>query len=180
LKQDEFCSKAHLCSVPSSLALVRINGGEKCAKCVQRLQPRKDAATQAVNRLSVYFTDLCPKLDMPQCSQFVSDVVTEALLFINEFDVQGTCMAMGFCEQNAAHDIDEYEHAFIEEIGKEVCSTLGPFEALCQQVIRGDSKQIQTVSLDVTNVQDVLLRCDEKTDEGNAVAATTGEYYPDH
>jgi hypothetical protein len=173
LKHDELCSAVHHCPLLSSPVLVSINGHGECAICIQRLQPRKDAAIQAVNRLSDYFTDLCSKLDMPQCQQFVSEMVTESRSFINEFDVQGTCLAMGFCEQNAAHDIDEYEHAFVEEIGKEVCSMLGPFEALCQQVIQGNSKQAQTVSLNVTNFLDPFLRCEEEGDEENAVAVTT-------
>lgn len=79
---------------------------------------------------------------------------------------------MGFCEQNAAHNIDDYEHAFVEEITKQVCSTLGPFETLCQQVVQGDSKQVQTINLNNINIDDFFATCEaeEKKDGENAVA----------
>jgi hypothetical protein len=178
LKPDEFCSAIRLCSSSSSAVIFPNNGGGECTTCIQHLQPRKDAAIQAINRLSVYFTERCADWGIPQCQQFVSEVLTEFSSFINEFDVQGTCQTMGFCGQNAAHDIDDYEHAFVDEIGKNVCSTLGPFETLCQQVVQGNSNQVQTISLSATSIDDFFQDCDEKTDEENTVAATTGKYGP--
>jgi hypothetical protein len=162
LKPDGFCSEVHRCS---------FNSEEKCTACAQRLQPRKDAALEAVNRFVIYFTDLCTKSDNPQCQQFIFDVITEARSFINEFDVQGTCLSMGFCGQNATHDIEDYEHAF-SEIGKEMCSLVAPFETLCQQVVQGNIKQVQTLSLIGTNIEDFFMQCEDKTDEQSAVTAT--------
>ena len=172
LKVDEFCSAVHVCSSSLSIAPLSVNDNGKCATCIQRIQPRKNAALQAVNRLLVHFTDLCTKADIPHCQEFVSEVIDEARMFVNEFDIEETCLAMGFCEQNAAHDIDDYEHAFVDEIGKQMCSTLGPFEALCQKVVQGDSKQVQTISLNATNIDDLFLQCEE-----DAVSATPGKLY---
>ncbi len=81
---------------------------------------------------------------------------------------------MGFCEQNAVHDIDNYERAFVEEIGKQVCPTLGQFETLCQQVVQGDSKQVQAISPDDISIDDFLQPCEEKADEKNGVAVMIG------
>ena len=55
-----------------------------------------------------------------------------------------------FVDRMSLHNIDDYEHAFIDEIGTNVCPMLGPFEALCQQVVHGDGKQVQAVSLNAT------------------------------
>jgi hypothetical protein len=170
LTADKFCSAAHLCSSSSSVILVSAKDGEECATCVQRLQPRKDAATQVIDRLSAYFTDLCKKTETVQCQEFVSEVMTEARSFINDFHVQDTCKAMGFCGPNATYDVDNYEHAFVEEIGKEVCSMLGPFDELCQQVVQGNSKQVQTVSLNATSIHEFFTRCEKETPEENATA----------
>lgn len=171
LKPDAFCSAIHICSLSSSVVLSFSNSGEDCAICTQHLQPRKDAAIQAVKRLSDYFTDRCAEWDMPDCQQFFSEVLVEVSSYINEFDVKSTCLTMGFCGQNAAHDIGDYENAFVDEISKNVCSTLGPFETLCQQVVQGNSKQVQTVSINAIDINDFFQPCDEE----NAVAATTGE-----
>jgi hypothetical protein len=84
-------------------------------------------------------------------------------------------MAMGLCGRNATYDVDDYEHAFVEEMTKEVCSTLGPFDALCQQVVQGNSKQLKTVTIDTTNINDLFTNCEEQVNEENAVANTTGE-----
>jgi len=178
LKPDGFCSAARLCSFSSSAVIFPNNGGGECTTCIPHRQPRKDAAIQAINRLSVYFTDRCAEWRIPECQQFFSEVLTEVSSFINEFDVQDTCLTMGFCGQNAAHDVDDYEHAFVDDIGKNVCPTLGPFETLCQQVVQGNSNEVQTVSLTATDVENFFLNCDEKTDEENAVAAPAGEYCP--
>jgi hypothetical protein len=175
LKPDSFCSTVHLCASSSLTVLSPVNDGGECVTCVQRLQPRKDAATQAVNRLSVYFTELCAKSSIPQCQQMVAEVATAARLFIDEFDVQETCLAMGFCGQNAAHDIDDYEHAFVEEIGNQVCSTMGPFATLCQLVVQGDSKQVQIVSLNATNIDDFFRDCEEKVDGENTVVVASDQ-----
>ena len=102
LKPDRFCSEVRHCSSSSPDTLHPVNNREECVTCVQRLQPRKDAATRVVDQLSAYFTDHCAKVNIPQCQQFVSEMVTEARSFISEFDVEGTCLAMGFCGQNVA------------------------------------------------------------------------------
>ena len=165
MKPDEFCSKAGLCSVN--------NIDESCATCVQYLQQRKDAAALAAKRVSAYFTDRCTEWNIPDCQQFFSEVLIEVTSYINELDVQGTCQTMGFCGKNAVKDVEDYERAFVDDISKNICPTLGPFEALCQQVVQGNSKLVQTITINPISVNDFLQSCDEE----NTAAAAPGKFY---
>lgn len=52
-------------------------------------------------------------------------------------------------------NFDAYEKQMEDEIEKNICSTLGPFQSLCKQVIRGNRKQIQTVKINY-NIKDLM------------------------
>ncbi|CAF1264556.1 unnamed protein product [Adineta steineri] len=166
---NQVCTAMHQCFSSPPIILIPANVTGDCTVCVKFLQPRKDAALQAIDRLSTYFTDLYIKLNMPQYQQLVSEITTEARLFINEFNVQDTCMIMGLCEPNAIQNVNDYEQAFVQEIGKKLCSTLGPFDALCQQIVEGNVKQVQMISINATSIGEFFTDFEEKTDGDNAV-----------
>ena len=85
IKPDEFCSTIHLCSASSSI--IRNEDNNQCAPCVQRFQSRKDAALQAVNHFSAHLSIQCATMDIADCSQLVSEMINEAVTFINEFQL---------------------------------------------------------------------------------------------
>lgn len=69
---------------------------------------------------------------------------------------QQICNSIGFCSTNENEmDFDVYEKYLEDEIDKNICSTLGPFESLCKQVIQGNRKQIQTVKINY-NIKDLM------------------------
>ena len=70
-------------------------------------------------------------------------------------------------------DFDKYEKYLEDEIDKNVCSTLGPFETLCKQMIRGNRKQIQTVKINY-NIKD-LMQIGEKNTKTFFTAANLGK-----
>lgn len=77
---------------------------------------------------------------------------------IGNVDPKQVCTSIGFCsttnEENQM-DFDAYEKHLEDEIDNNVCSTLGPFQSLCKQVIRGNRKQIQTVKINY-NIKDLM------------------------
>ena len=52
-------------------------------------------------------------------------------------------------------NFETYEQVLVDELDKNICSTLGPFETLCKQVIRGNRKQIETVKINY-NIKDLM------------------------
>jgi hypothetical protein len=77
---------------------------------------------------------------------------------VKNFDPKQTCTIIGFCSTNAKQDeidFDTFEKYLEDEIDKNICSTLGPFESLCKQVIRGNRKQIETIHINY-NIKDLM------------------------
>ncbi|CAF3355329.1 unnamed protein product [Rotaria socialis] len=141
INPEQFCQNIHLCSVSSV---------GKCSTCVERLQLRKDAISQASDRLTGHFRDLCQQNADKQCQLYVQQVHDLVQLSLEEFDLTETCTAMGFCTtENSEKDLgfDQYEKNVENEIVKNICSTLGPFETLCKSIIHGDTKQIQELKI---------------------------------
>lgn len=122
------------------------------------MQSKKEGILQAVNRLATYFDDLCQRFGNKQCQVFIEQIKTSMENSIGTFDPKKTCTLIGFCSTANGEnqmDFDAYEKYLEDEIDKNVCTTLGPFESLCKQVIRGNRKQIQTVKINY-NIKDLM------------------------
>ena len=139
---QQFCQNIHLCSIQSN---------EPCGTCVERLDGRKDAFVQAIDRLAGYFNDLCQKhADDKSCQTYVQEMKKFIQRSISYFDSNEACTSMGFCGADSTTttmDIDQYLQSVEDDIQENICSTLGPFEALCQAVVQGDTEQIQTLEM---------------------------------
>ncbi|UJR19941.1 hypothetical protein I4U23_023073 [Adineta vaga] len=171
MKADEFCAVNHHCSS---------NMEEKCTACVQRFQPRKDAARKVIDRLTSYLPSLCTKSNVTQCLQFVAGVTADIRFLMDEFDVKNTCQTMGFCEQNAAYHLDDYDQAYINIMNKEICPMLGPFQKLCQQIVQGDSIKMETISFSTASIQDFFARCEDNGNETNTKTVTIDQCSEDN
>ncbi|CAF1425323.1 unnamed protein product [Adineta ricciae] len=156
LKADKICAVKHHCTM---------NVNDKCAACVQRFQPRKDTAKKLVDHFASYLPTLCTKAAASQCLQFVSEVTAELRSFIDDFDVQNACLAMGFCDGNTAQDLDTYERAYVEVMKNDVCSMLEPYEKLCEKVIQGDNLDTEEISFIAKSMEEFSLRCESSPDE---------------
>ncbi len=131
---------------------------DKCSVCVERLQSRKEGVLQAIIRVAAYFDDICQRFNNKQCQVFVKQIQNSFEESVRNFDPKQTCISIGFCSTTKAaneFDFDAYEKFLVNEIEKNVCSTLGPFESLCKQVIQGNRKQIQTVKINY-NIKDLM------------------------
>jgi hypothetical protein len=132
---------------------------DKCSICVERLQARKDGILQAIDRIASYFDDICQRSDNKQCQVFVKQIQDSLEESVTNFDPKQTCTLIGFCSitiQNENEiDFDIYEKYLENEMDKNLCSNLGPFENLCKQVIQGNRKQIQTVKINY-NIKDLM------------------------
>ena len=104
-------------------------------------------------------------MDIADCSQLVSEMINEAVTFINEFQLEEACLAMGLCGESAADNLDKYERAFVEETKSEICSTMGPMQAICEQVVRGDITEMPAFNFNVTSANDLFLQCEETMGE---------------
>ncbi len=150
----QFCQTAHLCSTTSVIVI----DTDTCSTCVERLQSKKEAILQGVNRLAVYFDDLCQRYANKQCQAWIKQIQTSVEESIENMDPKKICTLVGFCSTTkdaTQMDFDAYEKYLENEIDKNICSTLGPFESLCKQVIRGNRKQIQTVKINF-NIRDLM------------------------
>ena len=65
---------------------------------------------------------------------------------------------MGLCGESAVDNLDKYERAFVEETKSEICSTMGPVEAICEQLVRGTSVEMPAFNFNVTNANDLFLQ----------------------
>ncbi|CAF1319414.1 unnamed protein product [Adineta ricciae] len=155
---EQFCQSIRLCSA--------VTATNVCSTCINRLQLRKDAASQAVDRLAGYFNDQCQRFAQKQCQIYVKEVHDSIQKSIEEFDPKATCTVIGFCESMG----NELEMNFVErelslqaDIEQNICSKLGPFETLCKSVIQGDSKQIQALKLDY-DIKEVMRIGDDLHD----------------
>ena len=150
---DQMCQSLRLCSSSSS-ALT----SNQCSTCVERLQTRKEGARLAVDRVALYFDDLCQRFAPKQCQTFVQQIKQSAEQAIDRFDPKETCKRIGFCAATGVTepmDFGVFEKHMEDELDENVCSTLGPFQTLCKQVIRGNRKQIQTVKINY-NIRDLM------------------------
>lgn len=59
-------------------------------------------------------------------------------------------------------DFEQFEKHLEDEFDKNVCSTLGPFESLCKQMIRGNRKQVETLKINY-NIKDLMSIGEKKT-----------------
>jgi hypothetical protein len=171
---NQFCQTLHLCSTTSVIVI----DTDKCSTCVERLQSRKEGILQAVNRLAAYFDDLCQRFANKQCQVFVKQIQTSFEESIGNFDPKQVCTVIGFCstmKDTNQMDFDAYEKYLENEIDKNVCSTLGPFESLCKQVIRGNRKQIQTTKINY-NIKD-LMQIGQTENLFSAVNISKFHYY---
>ena len=109
--------------------------------------------------LDLYFDDVCQRFAGKQCQVFVKQIQDSVKQSVENFNPKQTCTLIGFCSTttNVENDVDfdRYEKYLEDEIDKNICSTLGPFESLCKQVIRGNTKQIQTVKMNY-NIKDLM------------------------
>jgi hypothetical protein len=142
---EEFCQTIHLCSVSLT---------NTCSTCIESLQLRKDGFLQAIDRLAGYFNDLCQQHAKKQCQIYVNQLHDSIQKSIEEFNPKETCNSIGFCSNDEA-DFDQYGKYLVDEIEKNICSTLGPFEILCKHVIKGDTKQIQTLKMNY-DIKDLM------------------------
>ena len=125
---------------------------------MERLQSRKEGVLQAVNRLAAYFNDLCERFSNKQCQVFIEQLQSSFQASIGSFDPKQACTSIGFCsttEDESRMNFDTYEKYLEEEIEKNVCTTLGPFQSLCKQLIGGNRKQIQTAKINF-NIKDLM------------------------
>ncbi|CAF3582670.1 unnamed protein product [Rotaria socialis] len=154
INSDQFCQSLHLCA-----KLPIIIKSDQCSKCVESLQTRKTNILHAMNRVVAYFDDLCQRFAGKQCQVFVKQIQDSFEESIDNFDPKQACNVFGFCSttnnQNQM-DFEKYEKYLEDEFDKNICSTLGPFETLCKQTIRGNRKQIETVKINY-NVKDLML-----------------------
>jgi hypothetical protein len=154
---EKFCQSLHLCS----LALI-----DTCSTCIQRLDVRKDGFLQGIDRLSGYFNDLCQKYSGKKCQKYVNKLKDLYQQSIKEFDTKQICSSIGFCEiygNENEIDLNEYENYLEDQIEKNICSILGPFEILCQNIIKGNTKQIQELKMNY-NIGDLMKIGEELTD----------------
>ena len=150
---NQFCQNLHLCTTTTTVIET-----DKCTTCTQRLQSKKEVILQAVDRLAAYFDDLCQRFANNQCQTFVKQLQTSIETSIRNIDPKQICTVFGFCSGGKyaqQMDFDIYEKYLEDELDKNVCSTLGPFESLCKQVIRGNRKQVQTVKINF-NIKDLM------------------------
>ncbi len=165
----QFCQNIHLCS--TSLIIIRT---DKCSICVERLQLRKEGILQGITRVASYFDDICQRFVGKQCQIFVKQIQNSFEESVKNFDPKETCTAIGFCSIKPTEmDFIQYEKYLEDEIDKNVCSTLGPFETLCKQIIHGNRKQIQTAKINF-NIKD-LMQIGEKTTTNFFSAANLGK-----
>ena len=154
---QQFCQNIRLCATAHSVIQ-----GDKCATCVDRLQQRKDGILRGIDRVASYFDDLCHRFAGEQCQVFVKQIQNSFEQSVRDFDPKQTCTAIGFCGANTAMDFGKFEKYLEEEFDKNVCSTLGPFESLCKQMIRGNRKQVETIKINY-NIKDLMQIGEKKT-----------------
>jgi len=117
-----------------------------CGICSQRFDQRKDGVLQAIDRLAGYFNDLCQTYGEKQCQIYVKEIKDSIAKSIEDFDSKDVCTSMGFCSTDGI-DFDQYEKYIENEIETNICSTLGPFEVLCKDVIHGNTEHIQSLKM---------------------------------
>jgi len=152
---NQFCQTIHLCSTSS---VIVIQTDDKCSTCIERLESRKQGALQAVTRVAAYFDDICQRFANKQCQVFIKQIQDSFEESIQSFDPKQTCTSIGFCsttKNDNQIDFDTYEKFLENEIDKNICLTLGPFQSLCKHVIQGNRKQIQTVKINY-NIKDLM------------------------
>ena len=157
---------------PTQFCMCSVSPVPQCDDCVQRFQSRKEAALEAIDRLSVSQMNIFPN------QQFLPELLNEMRSAINAFDLPEACTAMGLCGESTTQDIDNYEAAFVEETSQGFCSMLGPLSTLCQQVIQGHSVDIQGINLNANDLDETFATCDmgadgEKVDE----PVVTGQHF---
>ncbi|CAF3821446.1 unnamed protein product, partial [Rotaria sordida] len=153
INADQFCQSIHLCS--TSLIVIQT---DQCSKCVESLQLRKDSILHALDRIVSYFDDICQRFAGKQCQIFIKQIQDSFEKSIKNFDPKQTCHLIGFCSETNVKqeiDFDKYEKYLEDDIDKNICSILGPFETLCKQTIRANRKQIETVKINY-NIKDLM------------------------
>ena len=153
----QFCQNIRLCASSH-----RMTGTDKCTTCVERLQQRKDSILRGIDRVANYFDDLCQRFAGQQCQVFVKQIQNSFEESVKQFDPKQTCSAIGFCSSTSNMDFEKFEKFLEDELDKNVCSTLGPFETLCKQMIRGNRKQIETTKINY-NIRDLMQIGEKKT-----------------
>ncbi|CAF1099474.1 unnamed protein product [Adineta steineri] len=164
----QFCQTIHLCSTSH----VTIET-DKCSTCVESLQQRKDGMLHGITRVASYFDDLCQRFGGKQCQVFVKQIQDSFEESVRNFDPKQTCSAIGFCSTNSDMDFAKYEKYLEDEFEKNICSTLGPFQSLCKQMIHGNRKQIETIKINY-NIKD-LMHIGEKKGVNFFTAANLNE-----
>ncbi|CAF1001411.1 unnamed protein product [Adineta ricciae] len=153
----QFCQNIRLCASSH-----RMTETDKCTACVERLQQRKDGILRGIDRVANYFDDLCQRFAGQQCQVFVKQMQNSFEESVRQFDPKQTCSAIGFCSSTSNMDFNKFEKFLEDELDKNVCSTLGPFETLCKQMIRGNRKQIETTKINY-NIRDLMQIGEKKT-----------------
>lgn len=108
--------------------------------------------------MAAYFDDICQRFELKPCQVFVQQLQQSVEKMLNAVDPRETCRQIGFCStavEASQATFEQYEKYLVDEVEKEICSTLGPFESLCQQMLRGNSEQIQTVKINY-NIRDLM------------------------
>jgi hypothetical protein len=131
---------------------------ERCSTCVDRLTSRRESLLRGVTRVTAYFDDICQRFELKPCQMFVQQLQQSVEKMINAVDPRETCRQIGFCStvvEPSQATFEQFETYLVDEVEKEICATLGPFESLCKQILRGNSEQIQTVKINY-NLRDLM------------------------
>lgn len=154
---EQVCRNLHLCSIAVT---------DTCGICIQRFDERKDGILQAIDRLAGYFTDLCQKYGEKQCQIYVKEIKDSIVQSIEDFNSNDVCNSIGFCSIDIKMNFDDYEKYLENEIKTNICSTLGPFEVLCEDVIHGNTEDIQSLKMNY-DIEDLMKIGEELTDNSN-------------
>ena len=118
----------------------------------------KENLEQGINRLVPYFKDLCQRYNLKQCDEVLQGIEQSILSTIKQLESKEICNQLGFCSlsnENTEMSFDYYRKSIEDELEEKICSTLGPFQSLCKQILHGNHKQVQTVKIN-DNIRDLL------------------------
>lgn len=179
---DLFCQSVHLCASKSqSQSKIIIDELNQCTTCINYFDQRKENLEQGVNRLIPYLKDLCQRYSLKQCDDVLQGLQQNILPTVKNLQSKQVCSELGFCSlsaENGAMSFDYYRKAIEDELEEKICSSLGPFESLCQQVLHGNRKQVQTVKIN-DNIRDLLHIGEDKTSVNLLSAVNQGKFGED-
>ena len=172
-----YCQAIHLCASKSQSAAIITDELNQCTTCITYFDQRKENLEQGVNRLIPYLKDLCQRYNLKQCDDVLQGLQESIVPAVKQWQGKQICNQLGFCslsDDNGAMSFDYYRKAIEDELEDKICASLGPFESLCKQVLRGNHKQVQTVKIN-DNIRDLLHIGEDKTSVNLLSAANQGK-----